>query len=74
MSGGEGVAERLQRRVVLGLVERLDSVDIELTPQGAALRQHALDIPAEIARALPLTEEENAVLRQLLAKLGAAGG
>ncbi|MVN88231.1 MarR family transcriptional regulator [Deinococcus sp. HMF7620] len=47
------------------------SVDIELTPQGAALRQRAEGIPAGISRALPLTEEENALLRRLLTKLGA---
>ena len=50
------------------------SVDVELTPRGAALRRRAEGIPAEVSRALPLTEEESAQLRGLLAKLGAAGG
>ncbi|NJP95130.1 MarR family transcriptional regulator [Nonomuraea sp. FMUSA5-5] len=50
------------------------SVDIELTPQGAALRGQARSIPGEINQALPLTEEESATLRELLAKLGAANG
>lgn len=49
-------------------------VDVELTPQGAALRRRAEGIPAEISRALPLTEEESALLRGLLAKLGDASG
>ncbi|MGR6912888.1 MarR family winged helix-turn-helix transcriptional regulator [[Actinomadura] parvosata] len=50
------------------------SVDIELTSQGAALREQAQSIPGEINEALPLTEEESATLRDLLAKLGAAHG
>jgi MarR family transcriptional regulator, organic hydroperoxide resistance regulator len=46
------------------------SVDIQLTPQGSALREQAVEIPDEITRALPLTEEESDLLRGLLAKLG----
>lgn len=48
------------------------SVDIELTSQGAALRERVEGIPTEIAQALPLTEEESDLLRGLLAKLSAA--
>ncbi|NDU72136.1 MarR family transcriptional regulator [Actinomadura sp. DSM 109109] len=49
------------------------SVDVELTPQGAALRERAAEIPDEITRALPLTDEEGELLRGLLAKLDGRG-
>jgi DNA-binding MarR family transcriptional regulator len=50
------------------------SVAIELTPQGAALRQQAETIPSEITQALQLTSEESRLLRGLLAKLGGVTG
>ena len=84
-----GVALQLDHGTLTPLLKRLEtaghivrrrrtdderSVDIELTAQGAALRQQAEEIPAEISRALPLTEEESSLLRELLSKLGTASG
>ncbi|UBU08786.1 MarR family winged helix-turn-helix transcriptional regulator [Nonomuraea gerenzanensis] len=48
------------------------SVEVDLTPQGRALRQQVEAIPGKISQALPLTHEESRHLRELLAKLGGA--
>lgn len=65
----------LKRLQAKGLVERTRSITdernviIHLTEQGRSLEQQAAQIPAQMAEILNLTEEEQATLHKVVAKL-----
>lgn len=65
----------LKRLQAKGLVERTRSITdernviIRLTEQGRSLEQQAAQIPAQMAEILNLTEEEQATLHKVVAKL-----
>jgi len=60
----------LIHRVRLSIDER--RVRIELTPAGVALKTHAAEIPAQLARVSGLSPDELTELRDVLTRLSGA--
>ncbi len=65
----------LKKLEAKGLIERKRSaedervLDLRITPQGEALRERALGVPAQMSSCIQLSPEEAVALRNLLAKL-----